>query len=73
MSNIHELTTLVQQLVATVVVQATDMQKVHRVLDTLNRTPIADSAISVDTEVQFTSLDLHAHMKMGGVSWHRGN
>ena len=56
MVDLQASTMLVQQLIATVELQATDMQKVHSVLHNLNRTPIADSANSVDTEVYFTSV-----------------
>ena len=56
MSGIQELTALVQQVVATVASQATDMQIVNTVLDTLRRNQIADSADSAD------STDTDAHL-----------
>ena len=50
MSDIQELTAFVQQLVATMALQATDMQKVNTALHMLNENQTADTADSADTD-----------------------
>ena len=56
MSEVATWTAFVQSLVATVEWQGTEMQKVHSVLDNVNRVPIVDSAESAGTEVYFPML-----------------